>query len=148
MNVREDNFPEHKVQEKLDDDGLARRLQRNTFIFLGLAMLATLIKGFWHIAAGVALGGALALFNKRWLEGSIRVILSEAVEMPNGRVPPWTASKLILRYLILAISFGIAIWTGIFHPLGMAIGFASFVGGVMIEAGYQIFLALKSNRSE
>jgi hypothetical protein len=39
MNVREDNFPEHKVQENLDDDGLDRRFQRNTFIFLGLALL-------------------------------------------------------------------------------------------------------------
>jgi polyferredoxin len=79
----------------------------------------------------------LALLNKRWLEGSIRSILSAARwRCRSGQQsPPWTASKLILRYLILAFCFGIAVWTGLFHPLGMAIGFASFVGGVMIEAG-------------
>ena len=135
-------------QENADDDVLYRRFQRNTFLFLGLALLASLMKGSSRIAAGVALGGVLAIFNKRWLEGSIRAILSRAVVMQDGQVPPWTASKLVLRYLILAFCFGVALWTGVFHPVGMAIGFASFVGGVMIEAGYQIFLVLKSNRSE
>jgi len=136
------------VQENADDDGLYRRLQRNTFLFLGLALLASLMKGSWQIVAGVALGGGLAIFNKRWLEGSIRVLLSQALVMPEGQIPTWTASKLVLRYLILALCCGIALWTGAFHPLGMAVGFASFVGGVMIEAGYQIFLVLKSKRSE
>jgi len=132
-------------QDNPDDEGVYRRFQRNTCIFLGLALMASLVLGAWRIAAGVLLGGVLALFNKRWLEGSIRAILSQAVAMQDGRVPPWTASKLILRYFILALCFGLALLTGAFHPLGLAIGFASFVGRVMIEAGYQIYLVLKSN---
>ncbi len=139
------SFTSMNFQDNPDDDGVYRRLQRNTYLFLGLALLFSLVWGAWRIAGGVMLGGALALFNKRWLEGSIRAILGQAVAMQDGKVPPWTASKLILRYFILALCFGMAILTGAFHPLGLAIGFASFVGGVMIEAGYQIYLVLKSN---
>ena len=38
--------------------------------------------------------------------------------------------------------------TGDFHPLGIGVGFAAFVGGVMIEAGYQLYLALTGRETE
>ena len=139
------SFTSMNFQDNPDDDGVNRRLQRNTLLFFGLAVIAGLVRGSWRLTAGIALGGALSLFNKRWLEGSIRALLRQAGTMPDGRVPSWPASKLILRYFVLALCFGTAILTGAFHPLGLAIGFASFVGGVMIEAGYQLYLALKSD---
>ena len=133
------------LQDNPDDEAIERRFQRNTWFVLSVALIASLVWGSMRLTLGIALGGAMSLFNQRWLEGSVRGILSQAVVLQNGRVPPWTASKLILRYFILALVLGIAVWTGAFHPLGIAIGFASFVGGVMMEAGYQMYLALKSN---
>ena len=95
------------------------------------------------MALGTLLGGVLCLFNIRWLKGSVRAILSKAVVMENGRVPPFTASKFILRYFVLALVLVAALWAGYFHPLGIGIGFAAFAGGVMIEAVYQLYLYFK-----
>jgi len=95
------------------------------------------------MALGALLGGALCLFNIRWLSGSVRAILSKAVVSQSSRVPPFTASKLILRYFVIAFVIVAALSTGYFHPLGIGIGFAAFVGGVMIEAVYQIYLFFK-----
>ena len=92
------------------------------------------------MALGALLGGALCLFNIRWLSRSVQAILSKAVMLQNGRVPPFTASKLILRYFVIAFVIMVALFTGYFHPLGIGIGFAAFVGGVMIEAVYQLYL--------
>jgi len=96
------------------------------------------------MALSVLLGGILTLFNNRWLQGSVKAILSKAVMLQNGRVPPFTASKFVLRYFVIAFAIGAGLWTGSFDPLGIGIGFAAFVGGVMIEAGYQLYLAFKS----
>ena len=133
--------------ESADDQSLNRRLSRNTILFLGLALGFSVWQGSGKMVGGVGLGGALAIFNQRWLEGSIRSLLARLAESQEGAIPTWPASKLVLRYLIVALCFVVAQLTGLFHPLGMAIGFASFVGGVMIEAGYQIYLALKPNEN-
>lgn len=124
-----------------DSERLERRLQRNSLIVITLALIAAAVWSGERMAMGVLLGGALSLFNKRWLTGSARAILSQAAEMQNGRIPPFTAAKFILRYYVVALVIGVAVWSGHFHPLGIGVGFAAFVGGVMIEAGYQLYLS-------
>ena len=127
-----------------DDSGIERRLQRNIYFVVGAALIAGWFLSGWRMALGVLLGGALSLFNIRWLSGSVRAILSQAVTMsPQRRIPPFTASKLILRYFVIAIVIVAALWTGYFHTLGIGIGFAAFVGGVMIEAVYQLYIFFK-----
>jgi hypothetical protein len=124
-----------------------QRWQRNTYLVILVALLIGALWSGWRMALGVALGGALSLFNKNWLQGSVRAILSAATEKQDGRVPPFTAGKIIFRYYIIALVIGGAVWTGDFHPLGIAVGFAAFVGGVMLEAGYQLFLAFLPDKS-
>lgn len=127
------------------DDGnevLLRRLRRNTFIVIGLALAASLIFSDRRMVFGVALGGALCFFNLRWLNSSLRGILDLAMQRQDGRVPPFTVGKFIFRYYLVAVAIGAAVWSGGFHPLGIGIGFAAFVGGVMIESVYQFYLAL------
>jgi ATP synthase I chain len=132
---------------QIDDSGIERRFQRNTYVVIGVALIAGWFLAGWRMALGVALGGALCLFNIRWLSGSVGAILSKAALTQSGRVPPFTASKFILRYFAIAAAIGIALSTGYFHPLGIGIGFASFAGGVMIEAAYQLCLFFKFFRS-
>jgi hypothetical protein len=129
-----------------DSNGIERRFQRNTYICIIVALIISFIWSGWRMALGVLLGGILSLFNKRWLQGSVRAILSQSAILQNRRVPPFTASKLILRYFIIAFVIGAAVYTGDFHPLGIGIGFAGFVGGVMIEAVYQLYLSFKSTQ--
>lgn len=130
-----------------DEARLRRRLRRNTYIFITVALIVALVWSGWRMALGVLLGGALSLLNTRWLEGSLRAMLNHIVAREIGRVPPGTVSKFILRYFVIALAIGVAVWTGNIHPLGIGIGFAAFVGGVMIETGYQLYLALKSNQN-
>jgi ATP synthase I chain len=133
--------------EREESKLIERRFERNMYIYILVALAVSLIWAGWRMALGVLLGSILSIFNKRWLQGSVAAILGSAVEMQSGRVPPFTAAKLILRYFIIAFVIGAAIWTGDFHPLGIGIGFAAFVGGVMIEAGYQIYLFCKPTNS-
>lgn|SRR5262245_53125507 len=123
---------------------IERRFRRNMIVVIGVALVIGFYWAGWRMGLGILLGGALCIFNLRWLGGSVRAILSHAVERQNSKVPPFTASKFILRYLIIALVMGAAVWTGDFHPLGIAIGFGAFAGGVMIEAGYQIYLFFRS----
>jgi hypothetical protein len=125
---------------QIDDRGIERRFQRNTYLVIVAAIVAGWFLSGWRMALGALLGGALCLFNIRWLSRSVQAILSKAVMMQSGRVPPFTASKLILRYFVIAFAILVALFTGYFHPLGIGIGFAAFVGGVMIEAIYQLYL--------
>ena len=129
-------------QSALSDETLQRRLLRNTFIVIGLALVASLIFSGRRMFFGVVLGSALGFFNLRWLTSSLRGILGLAMQRQDGRVPPFTAGKFIFRYYLVALAIGAAVWTGDFHPLGIGVGFAAFVGGVMIEAVYQFYLAL------
>ncbi|MFN8000850.1 MAG: ATP synthase subunit I [Acidobacteriota bacterium] len=128
-----------------DDSRVQQRLQRHTYVVIILALIVGGIWAGWPMALGILLGGILSLFNKRWLQGSLRAMLNHVVAQETGRVPPFTASKFILRYFVIALVIGMAVWTGKVHPLGLGIGFAAFVGGVMIEAGYQLYLGFKTN---
>jgi ATP synthase I chain len=144
--LRQFRIPVSQMSQ-IDDSGIERRFQRNTYVVIGVALIAGLFLAGWRMALGVALGGALCLLNVRWLSGSVRAILSKAVVTQSGRVPPFTASKFILRYFFIAAAIVIALSTGYFHTLGIGIGFAAFAGGVMIEAGYQLCLFLNLLRS-
>jgi len=125
---------------QIDDSGIERRFQRNTHAVIAIALIAGWFLSGWRMALGALLGGMLCLFNIRWLGGSVRAILSKAAALQSRRVPPFTASKLILRYFVITVVIVAALSTGYFHPLGIGIGFAAFVGGVMIEAVYQLYL--------
>jgi ATP synthase I subunit len=133
---------------QIDDSGVERRLQRNVYIVIGAAVIAGWFMSGRRMALGALLGGALCLFNMRWLSGSVRAILNQAAATQSGRVPPFTASKFILRYFVIAGAIVIALWSGHFHPLGIGVGFAAFVGGVIIEAAYQLCLSLKFFRAK
>jgi hypothetical protein len=120
-----------------------RRFRRNTYLVVALSFTSGLVLAGWRMALGVALGGALSIFNERWLRSSVSAILGTAAEARNKRVPRWTATKFILRYFVIAMIAGLAVWSGYFDLLGVGIGLASFVGAVMIEAGYQLYLTFK-----
>lgn len=127
-----------------EQEQIERRFSRNTYIFIIVASVVGLVWQGWKLFLGVLLGGSLSLLNKRWLKSSLQAMLNHAVVQGNGRVPPFTASKFILRYFLIATAMGLAVWSGWAHPLGIGIGFAAFVGGVMMESIYQLYLGFKS----
>jgi len=119
------------------------RMRRNAIVITALAAVAGLAFGGVRTLAGVLLGSVLSEFNLRWMKSSTAAILAPAAANRDGRVPKWTASKFILRWFVLVITAAIAVWSGWFDPMGIGIGLASFVFGVMVEAGYQAFRTFK-----
>lgn len=117
-----------------------RRLEWNTYLVLAAMIIGSLFIGDPKVIGGTLLGGALGLINHRWLSASLSVIIPSAAQ--SNRVPRWTAWKFILRYLVVGSAIGLALWSGWFNLLAIVIGFCAFVGAVMIEAGYQIYLII------
>lgn len=124
------------------DDPLYLRARRNMVYVLLLSLVVALYSSGWRMAVGVALGGALSFFNLRWLAASVRGILNYVVAAQDGKIPPFTSAKFLLRYYLIAGVIGAAVWSGQVPALGIGIGFFAFVGGVMIEAAYRLYLIL------
>lgn len=140
MSLKDSN--EHGEDE---NRAVERRLERNTYVYIFVATIAGLYWLGWRMALGVLVGSALSLFNKRWLRGSLQAMLDRAAAEGTGEVPPFTAFKFVLRYVVIALVIGAAVWLGRAHPLGIGIGFAAIVGGTMIETAYQLYLGFKKN---
>lgn len=129
--------------DRLEAEASERRIHRNTYFVIALALLAGLVLSNGQMVAGIAIGGALALFNQRWLRASVTAILGIAANNATGAVPNWTVAKFLLRYGVIAIVAGAAIWSGKVNLIGFAIGIGSVVWAVMAEAGYQVYLTFK-----
>ncbi|HZS04644.1 MAG TPA: ATP synthase subunit I [Blastocatellia bacterium] len=122
-----------------------RRFQRNSYVVVALLVILSLIFARWQMVSGVILGAALSAFNHRWLQASTGAILGLAAQTGNRRLPRWTTAKFILRYFVMLAVVIIAVRSGWFDLLGICLGLASFVGGVMLEAGYQVYLTFRNN---
>lgn len=120
-----------------------RRIQRNTYIVIVLAILAGLTFSGWRMATGIAVGGLLSLFNQRWLRSSVASILGNAASNADGAVPRWTVTKFLLRYAVIGTVAGAALWSRKIDLIGFGIGIGSVVWAVMVEAGYQVYLTFR-----
>lgn len=133
-----DNLQHAKLIPDPLPDGLAfeTRLRRLTIalVVIGIAFAGAL--GGWKMALGVALGGALSLFNERWLSSSTKAMIELA--SATGTPSVGRASKFVFRFLIVAVVMLVAMRSGYFHLLGMGLGFATFVLASMVEAFYQL----------
>ena len=125
-----------------------RRLRRNTYVVAVLALITGSVFGGIRVGLGVALGAALSILNERWLRSSVGAILGSVTEVGEYRARRWSASKFILRYLVVAAGVALGFWSGYFDILGIGIGLASFVGAAMVEAAYQMYLSLKPANEE
>ena len=112
-------------------------------IVTALAALIGVMTSGLRMAAGVLLGSALCVFNLRWLRASTGAMLAPAVTTQDNRIPKWTASKFVIRWIVLVVIAWLAVLTGWFELLGIGIGLGSFVGAVMLESTYQAFLTFK-----
>ena len=131
-----DNPIQHSP-ELASDVNFEKRLRTITVILIVIGTVIALTFAGMKMAAGFALGGALSLFNERWLSASTKAILEFASSTGNPSVP--RAMKFFLRLIVVALVIGIAAKSGYFNLLGIGCGFSTFVGAAMIEAFYQAF---------
>ncbi len=113
-----------------------QRLRVITVVLIVMGTVIALALVGLKMALGIALGGALSLFNERWLRTSTKAMIELASATGNPSVA--TTSKFIFRFVIIAFIIAVAMKSGYFNLLGIGLGFAAFVGATMVEAIYQL----------
>jgi len=108
-------------------------------IFSGAAWL----RYGWHIALGFACGCAIAYLNFRWLEKVVNALADRA----TGSGRPQSSSGVVLRFLLRYFLIGLAAYA-IFtisrdSLYGLLAGLFLPVGAILVEAGYELYAALR-----
>jgi hypothetical protein len=135
---------ETEEQAFTDPASVERRVWRNIFIVIFLAVIAAAILADLRFMLGIALGGALALLNYKWLHASLRGILA----VGSAKTPPGTAMKFILRWLVVATTGWVAFQTGYFDAVAILAGLFAPAVAVMIEAAYVTYKTLARRNGE
>jgi hypothetical protein len=99
-------------------------------IIIGVAVSATAAD--FRFTSGLALGGALAILNYRWLQSSLRDVLGTG----SVKTPPGTILKFVVRWLVVAATGWAANKTGYFEAAGILVGLFAPALAIMIEAAY------------
>lgn len=121
-----------------------RRLWRNIVSVIVIAAIASAVFADRKFTLGLLLGGAMALFNFKWLHASLRSILEEG----ERKAPPGTSMMFILRWVIIGLIVYAANWTGYFNPVAIIAGLLAPAFAAMIEAGYVTYKTISEDRGE
>jgi hypothetical protein len=127
-----------------DPAAVNRRVWRNMFVVIILSVAAAAIFSGLRFTVGVALGGALALLNYKWLHSSLRAILAVGGE----KAPPGTRLKMVVRWLVVAAIAWAAHQTGQFDAVGIVAGLTAPAAAIMIEAAYVTYKTLAQGNGE
>jgi hypothetical protein len=111
-------------------EAVERRVWRNIFVVIAFGLVAAVIFADLKFIRGLAVGGALALLNYKWLHSSVKEALSA------GKAQPGTLMMFVVRWMVVAIIVYGASLTGYFEPVSMLTGLFSPALAVMMEAGY------------
>ena len=141
-----DSSPSSESEELVFTDPAAveRRVWRNIFIVIFIAIITAAVLADLKFMLGIALGGALALLNYKWLHASLRGILA----VGSTKTPPGTTMKFIIRWLVVATAGWIAFQTGYFDAVGILSGLFAPAVAVMMEAAYVTFKTIARRNGE
>jgi hypothetical protein len=121
-----------------------RRVWRNIFAVIALATVAAAIFADLRFMLGLILGGGLALLNYKWLNASLRAVLSTG----SRKAPPGTTLKFIVRWLVIAAVAWAGNQTGYVDAAAILAGLFAPAVAVMIEAAYVTFKTLAHRKGE
>ncbi len=121
-----------------------RRVRRNIVFVIVIAATVSAVLARRSFTLGLALGGALALLNFKWLHASLRAIFEEG----DHRPPPGAAMKFIFRWIIIGAVVYVAASTGYFNPIAIIAGLFAPAFAAMIEAGYVTCKMLSQDHGE
>ncbi|HJQ68569.1 MAG TPA: ATP synthase subunit I [Blastocatellia bacterium] len=139
-----DQESEDRADSFTDPAAVERRVLRNIFAVIACAIVAAAFAADLSFMLGLLLGGALALFNYKWLHASLKVALATG----TGKAAPGTVMKFVLRWVIIGAAVYVASLTGYFNPVAILAGLLSPAVAVMIEAGYVTYKTIVRNGEE
>lgn len=121
-----------------------RRLWRNIVFVIVTATIASALFADRRFTLGLVLGGAMSLFNFKWLHSSLRAIFEEG----ERTAPPGTSMKFILRWAIIGAVVYAANRTGYFNPVAILAGLFAPAFAAIIEAGYVTCKTISEDRGK
>lgn len=124
-----------RADQVTDPVAVERRVWRNIFAVIAIAVVAAAFLADLDFMLGLALGGGLALINYKWLHASLRATLAAATE----KAPPGTVMKFVFRWVIVGAAVYAASLTGRFNALAILLGLLAPAPAVMIEAIYMTY---------
>jgi len=122
-----------------DPRAAERRIFRDTFVAAVLAVVVSAALAPWRVTSGLALGGALALFNLHWLRTSVEAAFEGA---PTGRPPRVRAARFVLRYFVVALAVFVAQRAGLASLAATFAGMCAVVAGLLAEGFRQFYFAI------
>jgi len=134
--IGEDNFT--------DPAQVERRVWRNIFIVIALGLIAALLFAEWSFTLGLGLGGALAIFNYKWMHASLR----EVLESGDSKAAPGAVMKFVVRWFVIGVIAYMAYGTGYFDPIAILAGLFAPAIAVIIEAGYVTYRTIIQDHKE
>ena len=116
-----------------------RRIFRGTFVAAVAAVAVSAFAAPWRVTAGLALGGALALFNQHWLRTSVEAVFEGA---SAERPPRMRAARYVLRYFVVAAVVFVAYRAGLVSLAATLAGMCAVVAGLLAEGFRQLYIAI------
>jgi diacylglycerol kinase len=116
-----------------------RRVFRDTFWATLVAVVVSAFLAPWRVTAGLALGGALALFNQHWLRGSVEAVFEGAT---SARPPRMKVARYFLRYAVVAVVVFLAYQSGLVSLVATLAGMCAVVAGLLAEGFRQFYFAI------
>lgn len=123
------------IDERTEPKAVERRIWRNAFVVVVLAVVAAAVFASLKFTLGLALGCLLALLNFRWLHTSVRDILGAG----TTTAPPGTTWLFLFRWIVVGAVAYVALLTGYFSGVAVLVGLFTPAAAVMIETIYMIF---------
>ena len=127
-----------------ESEAVERRIWRNIFVVVALAVVAAAIFADLRFMLGLVLGGGLALLNYKWLHSSLKAILA----VGSQKTPPGTTLKFVVRWLVVASAAWLANKTGYFDAVAILAGLFAPAVAVMMEAAYTTYRTLARHNGE
>ncbi|MFQ5817046.1 MAG: ATP synthase subunit I [Terriglobia bacterium] len=127
---------------RAEQEFLAGAVRRLGSTILLLVPAGTAVAGWqWggDMAVAVAFGGGLAYLNYRWIVSIVDTLMAAQ----KARVPRRTYLKLLAPLILLVILLYAIFSRSLLSPLGVAGGVLLLVPAVVVEAVYEIFLAVR-----
>ena len=116
-----------------------RRIFRDTFWAALVAVVVSAFLAPWRVTAGLALGGALALFNQHWLRTSVEAVFEGAA---SARPPKLRAARYVFRYAVVAGVVYAAVQSGLVSLVATLAGMCAVVAGLLAEGFRQFYFAI------
>lgn len=142
--VTHSDEPPDSGQSFTDPARVERRVWRNIFAVIAVGVLLAAFFADSKFTLGLILGGALAVFNYKWMHASLREVLESA----DRKAAPGAVMKFILRWFVIGVIAYMAHGTGYFDPVAILVGLFSPAIAVIIEAGYVTYRTVVQDYKE